>query len=201
MMDDAKVSQSGLNTSTSKPVQVEEMHFVNLFGTPKHNKEKAKAVRSHVMRLVRRKQTENSTRTKNPTLLPSSKKTTTITAKPLKAKAKSVVKTESTSGSSSQCRPTLSIVTKWLGSEDGGEGIENFEHNSIGPGISIKSLTAQALHDIATAYPSNQAQNEQSEYYKPPPIPLTPRLHQTPNFCKLSAVFLTSTLRFVGTLH
>jgi len=76
-MNGAKSNGSSSQTlATTNSHQV--MEFVNLFGTPKHNKEKARAVRSHVMKLVRKKQSESSSRAKSFPLLPLSKKTSTI---------------------------------------------------------------------------------------------------------------------------
>jgi len=117
-MDNAKHSGGGSQTpatSYSHPV----MEFVNLFGTPKHNKEKAKAVRSHVMKIVRKKQSESSSRSKSLPLLPLSKK---ITATKIISKEKKDFETDD---NSPQIQPALALIKDWVerggafGSQDG----------------------------------------------------------------------------------
>jgi len=170
-MSDSKKRGTGPQIpATSNKHQV--MEFVNLFGTPKHNKEKAKAVRSHVMKLVRKKQSETLSRAKCLPLLPLSKKITTANHL---ATTKSISEQKvqpNTSHDSKTTPPALFLITDWVESTGVCGSLYGLESSTEG----------NPLH-FPTFAPINWAAQGNSEVNLSS-IPVVPRLQSTSSFGK-----------------
>ena len=169
-MDDTKNCGNGSQQpATSNNYQV--MEFVNLFGTPKHNKEKARAVRSHVMKLVRKKQSEHLSRAKSLPLLPLSKKIPTTNHSAITRSLSEQASDSESFHNSMQVQPKLSLITNWVESTGVCGSLEEFD--SFTGGHSSKS----------TAYAQNNSTSQKdSEAVNIFPTSFTPNLHELLNF-------------------
>ncbi|KAH8594623.1 hypothetical protein B0O99DRAFT_171405 [Bisporella sp. PMI_857] len=145
------------------------MQFVNLFGTPKNNKEKARFVRSHVMRLVRKRRGETLLRETKLDILPALKKS------PAKASSKArkqPLPEQSIISRASSCSPRTLLPDlsspRNIGGPPRSETIDNADHN-----ILIISPPWQAL-PISSTDSADTLPRGDSDIFDAPPAIVTP---------------------------